>query len=99
MKKIFSSSYAKLDGRVKGDEFYIKAGLKGRSYHDEIVKSRVRKPRKRGLKPWRGRGTFDKDHPMITCIHHRNGMTRKERFMEIPCYQKLKHSEIRGKII
>jgi hypothetical protein len=29
-----SSSYAKLDGKVEGDEFYIKAGLKGRSYHD-----------------------------------------------------------------
>ncbi|MDR4491164.1 MAG: transposase [Candidatus Nitrosocosmicus sp.] len=34
-----------------------------------------RKPRKKGLKPWRGRGTYDKDHPMITCIHQRNGMT------------------------
>ena len=32
MEKI-SSSYAKLDGKVEGDEFYIKAGLKGRSYH------------------------------------------------------------------
>jgi hypothetical protein len=39
MEKIssFSSSYAKLNGKVEGDEFYIKAGLKGRSYHDEIV--------------------------------------------------------------
>jgi hypothetical protein len=56
---------------VESNEFYIKAGLKGRSYHDEIVRS-GRKPRKRGLKPWRGRGTFDKGHhPMITCIHHR----------------------------
>ena len=26
-----SSSYAKLDGKVESDEFYIKAGLKGRS--------------------------------------------------------------------
>ena len=34
MEKISSSSsYAKLDGKIKGDEFYIKAGLKGRSYH------------------------------------------------------------------
>jgi hypothetical protein len=82
-----SSSYAKLDGKVEGDEFYIKAGFKGRSYYDEIVKSTGRKPRKRGLKPWRDRSTFDKDQPMITCIHHRNGMTRKERFMEILCYQ------------
>lgn len=30
-----SSSSAKLGGNVEGDEFYIKAGLKGRSYHDE----------------------------------------------------------------
>jgi len=74
MEKISSSSYAKLDGEVESDEFYIKAGLKGRSYHDEIVKS-ARQPRKRGLKPWRGRGAFYKDHPMITCIHQRNGMT------------------------
>ena len=52
MEKISSSlasSSAKLDGpaAVEGDEFYIKAGLKGRSYHDEIVKSE-RKPRKEG---------------------------------------------------
>ena len=35
MEKISSSSfYAKLvDGKIEGDEFYIKAGLKGRSYH------------------------------------------------------------------
>ena len=39
-----SSSYAKLNGKVEDDEFYIKAGLKGRSYHDEIVKSRGRNP-------------------------------------------------------
>jgi hypothetical protein len=75
MEKLSSSSLlstTKLDGEVESDEFYIKAGLKGRSYHDEIVRSAERKPRKRGLKPWRGRGTFDKDHhPMITCIHHR----------------------------
>jgi hypothetical protein len=64
-------STTKLDGEVESDEFYIKAGLKGRSYHDEIVKAK-RKPRKRGLKPWRGRGIFDKDHPMITCVHQRD---------------------------
>ena len=77
MEKISSSSsYAKLNCKVEGDEFYIKAGLKGRSYHDEIIRSAGRKPRKRGLKPWRGRGTFYKDHPMITCIHQRrNGLT------------------------
>jgi hypothetical protein len=73
MEKLSSSSISatKLDGITECDEFYIKAGLKGRSYHDEIVKT-GRKPRKRGLKPWRGRGTFDKDHPpMITCVHQR----------------------------
>ena len=68
MKKLLSSSLlsTKLDGpAAEGDEFYIKTGLKGRLYHDEILKSVGRKPRKRGLKPWRGRGTFYKDHPMI----------------------------------
>jgi transposase-like protein len=84
MEKISSSSYAKLGGNVEGDEFYIKAGLKGRSYHDEIVKS-GRKPRKRGLKPWRGRGTFYKDHPMITCIHQRKGLT----YFDVPVRQSL----------
>jgi transposase-like protein len=85
MEKISSSSYAKLGGNVEGDEFYIKAGLKGRSYHDEIVKSVGRKPRKRGLKPWRGRGTFYKDHPMITCIHQRKGLT----YFDVPVRQSL----------
>jgi transposase-like protein len=70
---IFSTT-TKLDGEVESDEFYIKAGLKGRSYQDEIIKAK-RKPRKRGLKPWRGRGTIDKDHPMIMCIHQRKGIT------------------------
>lgn len=79
-----SSSSTKLGGNVEGDEFYIKAGLKGRSYHYEIVKS-GRKPRRRGLKPWRGRGTFYKDHPMITCIHQRNGPT----YFDVPVYQSL----------
>ncbi|CAN5619526.1 hypothetical protein BH23THE1_BH23THE1_32570 [soil metagenome] len=63
MEKI-SSSYAKLDGEVEGDEFYIKAGLKGRSYHDEIAK--VGRKLRSGLKPWKGRVkdiTFYKDHP------------------------------------
>lgn len=84
MEKISSSSN-KLYGNIEGDEFYIKAGLKGRSYHDEIAKTAGRKPRKRGLKPWRGRGTFYKDHPMITCIHQRNGMT----YFDIPIQQSL----------
>jgi hypothetical protein len=78
MEKLASFSSAKLNGTVESDEFYIKAGLKGRPYHDEIARS-GRKPRKRGLKPWRGRGTFEKEQPMITCIHERGvgrgGMT------------------------
>jgi len=61
-----------------------KAGFKGRSYHDEIVKS-GRKPRKRGLKPWKGRGTFYKDHPMITCVHQKNGLT----YFDVPIRQSL----------
>ena len=56
-KSFLSFSIAKLDGEIESDEFYIKSGLKGRSYHDEIVKIR-RKHRKRGLKPWRVRATF-----------------------------------------
>ncbi len=75
----------KLDGTVvEGDEFYIKAGLKGRPYHDEIVRS-CRKPCKLGLKPWRGRVTFYKDQPMITCIHERNAMT----VFDVPVQQPL----------
>jgi len=92
MEKLSSSSTSatKLDGEVESDEFYIKAGLKGRSYHDEIVKTEKRQPRKRGLKPWRGRGTFDKDHPMITCFHQRNGLTYfdvpvKKSLLDIVC--------------
>jgi hypothetical protein len=57
MEKLSSLSYTKLDGITECDEFYIKAGLKGRSYHNEIVKA-GRKPRKRGLKPWRGRQRY-----------------------------------------
>jgi hypothetical protein len=58
MEKLSSSSSTKLDGPAECDEFSIKAGLKGRSYHDEIVKTAKRKPRKRGLKPWRGRQRY-----------------------------------------
>jgi transposase-like protein len=81
----YSLSTTKLDGITEGDEFYIKAGLKGRSYHDEILKS-ARKPRKRGLKPWRGRGTFYKDHPMITCIHQREN---KMTYFDVPVHKSL----------
>ena len=58
--------------------------MKGRPYHEEIIKI-GRKPRRRGLKPWKGRGTFEKDHPMITCIHQRNGMT----YFDVPIKQSL----------
>jgi hypothetical protein len=84
MKRLTSSSSSsssalgsvKLGGIVEADEFYIKAGLKGRPYHLEILNS-GRLPRHRGLKPWRGRGTYEKENPMITCIHQRGvgGMT------------------------
>ncbi|CAN5752352.1 hypothetical protein BH23THE1_BH23THE1_08310 [soil metagenome] len=84
MEKISSSSYAKLDGEVESDEFYVKAGLKGRSYHKEILKS-AKQPRKRGLKPWRVRGTFDKDQSMITGIHQRNGRT----YFGVPVHKSL----------
>lgn len=58
--------------------------MKGRSYHDEIVKTEKRQPRKRGLKPWRGRGTFEKDHPMIARFHKRNGLT----YFDVPSVKK-----------
>jgi hypothetical protein len=59
---------------IETDEFYIKAGLKGRPYRDKIFNSSL--PRKRGLKAWKGRGTFEKDTPMIICVHQRGeGMT------------------------
>ena len=61
----------KLTGVIEADEFYIKAGLKGRPYHDEILNSGRLLPRERGLKAWKGRGTFEKDTPMIMCVHQR----------------------------
>ena len=78
MERIASSSKSdnvKLMGVIEADEFYIKAGLKGRAYHGEILNSE-RLPRHRGLKAWKGRGTFEKDTPMIICVHQRGeGMT------------------------
>jgi hypothetical protein len=53
MEKLSSSSLlstTKLDGPAECDELYIKAGLKGRSYHDEIVKSAKRQPPKKRTK-------------------------------------------------
>ena len=75
MERIASSSSksdnVKLTGVIEADEFYIKAGLKGRPYHDEILNSGRLLPRERGLKAWKGRGTFEKDTPMIMCVHQR----------------------------
>lgn len=60
----------KLKGNVEVDELYKKAGLKGRSYQEQI-KAIGRKPRRRGLKAPRGRGTFEKDYPMVGCVDAR----------------------------
>jgi hypothetical protein len=52
MERIASSSKSynvKLMGVIEADEFYLKAGLKGRPYHGEILNS-GRLPRHRGLK-------------------------------------------------
>jgi hypothetical protein len=68
-----STEDAKLDGEVETDELYTHAGMKGRNYHELIIKHRI--PRRRAIKPWKGRGTFNKDHPMVMCYHQRNGRT------------------------
>ncbi len=73
MERIASTETIKLDGKVETDELYVKAGMKGRSYHDLIIRNRM--PRRRGIKPWRGRGSFEKDTPMVMCYHQRNGST------------------------
>ena len=81
MERIASSSYksdnVKLTGVIEADEFYIKVGLKGRPYpyHNEILNSGRLLPRERGLKAWKGRGTFQKDTPMVICVHQRGRMT------------------------
>lgn len=73
MERIAALDLPKLDGTVEHDELYVKSGMKGRSYHDTII--RQRPPRKRGLKPPPGRGTFENDQPMVVCCHQRGGMT------------------------
>lgn len=73
MERLASAEQKKLDGAVEIDELYVKAGMKGRSYHEQIINSRM--PRRRGIKPWKGRGAFEKDHPMVMCYHERNGST------------------------
>jgi transposase-like protein len=95
MKRLTSSSSSysalgsvKLGGIVEADEFYIKAGLKGRPYHLEILNS-GRLPRHRGLKPWRGRGTYEKEYPMITCIHQRRGVGGGMTYFDVRTKQSL----------
>ena len=85
-----TTNNVKLKGTIEVDEFYIKAGFKGRAYHNDIIKS-GREPRRRALKPWKGRGTFDKDYPMITCIHQRDyrithfNVPVKQNLVDITC--------------
>ncbi|MGI0101247.1 MAG: IS1595 family transposase [Nitrosotalea sp.] len=73
MERIASVDNSKLDGIVEHDELYVRSGMKGRGYHYDIIRERL--PRKRGLKPPPGRGTFEKDQPMILCCHQRGGRT------------------------
>lgn len=73
MESIAAVYDQKLDGTVEHDELYVRSGMKGRGYHYDIIKYRM--PRKRGLKPPPGRGTFENDQPMILCCHQRNGRT------------------------
>ena len=90
MERIASSSYksdnVKLTGVIEADEFYIKAGLKGRSYHNEILNSGRLLPRERGLKAWKGRGTFEKESVKTyneTREHGGiNGLTPSEMFLQ-----------------
>ena len=49
-----------------------------------------RPPRRRGLKPWRGRGTYEKEYPMITCIHQRRGVGGGMTYFDV----RTKHSLI-----
>jgi len=65
----------KLTGDVEMDEVYVKAGLKGRGNHWRIL-SLGRKPRYRGLKAERGRGSWKKDMPPIIILVERRGVER-----------------------
>jgi transposase-like protein len=73
MERIASLDNTKLDGTVEHDELYVKSGMKGRAYHYDVI--RQRPPRKRGLKPPPGRGTFEQDQSMVLCCHQREGAT------------------------
>jgi hypothetical protein len=75
MERLTSSSAldnAKLRMMVEADEFYIKAGPKGRPYNKDIMNSGTL-PRHRGLKPWKGRGTFDKEIPLDDNLYTSKG--------------------------
>ncbi|MEM2761176.1 MAG: IS1595 family transposase [Nitrososphaerales archaeon] len=73
MERLASVEHKMLDGAVEIDELYTRAGMKERNYHGLIIKHRM--PRRRGIRPRRGRGSFDKDTPMVMCYHQRNGST------------------------
>lgn len=79
MNRIYASKMkAKLRGVVEVDEFYVTAGLKGRGTCGRLN----RPPRRRGLKPQPGRGTYSKDEPMILNLYQRNGPLRLEAVEE-----------------
>ena len=78
-----SSSSAKLSGLAEDDEFYIKAGLKGRRYHEKIVKPGRNLGKE--CSPCKDRGSFYKDRPMIARIHQKNAMT----YFDVPLYRSL----------
>jgi len=62
MDRIYESAVkARLRGVVEVDDFYVTAGLKGRSSCGRLG----RHPRRRGLKPPLGRGSYGKDEPII----------------------------------
>jgi len=73
MERLAYAESMKLDGTVEIDELYTHAGMKGRNYHEQVIMYRM--PRRRGIRPWRGRGAFQKDTPMVMCYHERNGKT------------------------
>jgi transposase-like protein len=63
-----------MEGEVEIDEFYMKSGLKGRTY-SSLIKA-IRSPRKRGLK-MKGRGTFEKDLVPCFILSERGKLTKR----------------------
>ena len=82
-----------IGGVIELDEMYIKSGLKGKHYSEEIKKL-GREPRKRGLKRHkRGRGTYDEDLcPLLTIID------RRGNFILVPI-KKASTSEIKPDLL